>query len=76
MEQEKEAGLKGYYIHPELYGAPPEKQIEWARHPEMMKEMQEMRQRTKERPALPVPARIEQHTPMLPSAALPNGSTK
>jgi hypothetical protein len=43
VEQEKEAKLRGYYIHPELYGAPPEKQIEWARHPQMMKRMQEVR---------------------------------
>ena len=45
VEQEKEARLRGFYIHPELYGAPPEKQIEWARHPQMMKKMQEMRAR-------------------------------
>ncbi len=43
VEQEKEARLRGFYIHPELYGAPPEKQIEWARHPQMMKRVQEMR---------------------------------
>jgi hypothetical protein len=43
VEQEKEARLRGFYIHPELYGAPPEKQIEWARHPQMMKKMKEMR---------------------------------
>jgi hypothetical protein len=43
VEQEKEARLRGFYIHPELYGAPPEKQIEWARHPQMMKKIQEMR---------------------------------
>jgi hypothetical protein len=30
---------RGYYIHPELYGAPEEKGIEWARHPEMMRRM-------------------------------------
>jgi len=41
VEEEKEARLKGFYIHPELYGAPPEKQIEWARHPQMMKRMKE-----------------------------------
>jgi hypothetical protein len=34
---------RGYYIHPELYGAPEEEQIEWARHPEMMKRMKERR---------------------------------
>jgi len=35
VEQEKDEQLHGYYIHPELYGAPVEKQIELARHPEM-----------------------------------------
>jgi trimeric autotransporter adhesin len=45
VEEEKEAQLRGFYIHPELYGAPPEKQIEWARHPQMMKRKQEMRAR-------------------------------
>jgi hypothetical protein len=34
---------RGYYIHPELFGAPEEKGIEWARHPEMMKRIKEMR---------------------------------
>jgi trimeric autotransporter adhesin len=42
VEQEKGARLRGYYIHPELYGAPPEKQIEWERHPQTMKKIQEM----------------------------------
>jgi hypothetical protein len=42
VELEKQAGLRGFYIHPELYGAPPEKQIEWARHPQMMKRIKEM----------------------------------
>ena len=45
VEQEKEARLRGFYIHPELYGASPEKQIEWARHPEMMQRMKAMRAR-------------------------------
>jgi hypothetical protein len=45
VEQEKEARLRGFYIHPELYGAPAEKQIEWARHPQTMKKMQEVRAR-------------------------------
>jgi hypothetical protein len=50
VEEEKDARLKGYYINPELYRAPPEKQIEWARHPQMMKKMQERRQQMKEKP--------------------------
>jgi len=45
VEQQKDARLRGYYIHPEFYGAPEEKQIEWARHPEMMKEIRETRAR-------------------------------
>ena len=44
VEEEKEPRLRGFYLHPELYGAPPEKQIEWARHPEMMKRMKEHRE--------------------------------
>jgi len=57
VEEEKNARERGFYIHPELYGAPPEKQIEWARHPEMMKRMKEGRQ-SPPRPAMrPVPPR-------------------
>lgn len=37
VDEAKDAGLRGFYIHPELYGAPQEKQEEWARHPETMK---------------------------------------
>jgi hypothetical protein len=51
VEEEKEERLRGFYIHPELHGAPAEKQIEWARHPEMMKQMKERQQKmSKERP--------------------------
>jgi trimeric autotransporter adhesin len=67
VEQEKEPRLRGYYIHPELYGAPPEKQIEWARHPQMMKKAKEMRARqlaAAQRPAVPAPV-------VLPVAAEP-----
>jgi hypothetical protein len=45
VEQEKETRVRGFYIHPELYGAPPEKQIEWARHPQMMRQARERRAR-------------------------------
>jgi trimeric autotransporter adhesin len=55
LEEEKEPRLKGYYIHPELYGAPPEKQIEWARHPQTMKRMQQQRQATREKLGRPIP---------------------
>jgi len=65
VEEEKEAKLKGFYLHPELYAAPAEKQIEWARHAEMMKRMQEHQQQMKEKQAQPNQ-----------SAVLPHGNTK
>ena len=43
VEEEKETPLKGFYIHPELYGAADEKQIEWARHPGIMQHMKDHR---------------------------------
>ncbi|MBZ5615535.1 MAG: hypothetical protein LAO23_16120 [Acidobacteriia bacterium] len=43
VEEQKNARERGHYIHPELYGAPEETGIGWARHPEMMKHMKEMR---------------------------------
>jgi hypothetical protein len=45
VEEEKEPRLKGFYLHPELYGAPAEKQTEYARHPQMTKMLQEHKQR-------------------------------
>ena len=44
VEEQKNARERGHYIHPELYGAPEESSIEWARHPQTMKRMKEMRQ--------------------------------
>ncbi len=41
VEEEKETRLRGFYVHPELYGAPAEKQIQWARHPQMMQQIRE-----------------------------------
>lgn len=43
VEQEKEARQRGFYVHPELHGAPAERQIEWARHPELMRKLQQER---------------------------------
>jgi hypothetical protein len=50
VEQMKPEKERGFYLHPELFGAPAEKSIAWARHPETMK-------RAKERPPLPAPLR-------------------
>jgi len=41
VEEEKAVIERGHYLHPELYGAPEEKQIEWARNPEGMRRLQE-----------------------------------
>lgn len=45
VEKQKPANEQGFYIHPEFYGQPEEKQILWARRPEMMKRIKEMRER-------------------------------
>ena len=45
VEQAKNARERGHYLHPELHGASEAQNIEWARHPEMMKKMQETRAR-------------------------------
>lgn len=44
VEQEKDARLRGFYIHPELHGVQAERQIEWARHPQLMRKLQQQRQ--------------------------------
>jgi trimeric autotransporter adhesin len=59
VEEEKDARLKGFYKHPKLYGAPDEKQIEWARHPQMMKQMKEHQQKV----ARPVMATLAKTAP-------------
>jgi hypothetical protein len=46
VEEEKEDRVRGFYIHPELYGAPAEKQIEWARHPDLMRRAKELARQT------------------------------
>jgi len=43
VEQDKNARERGFYIHPELYGQPNNKQIEWGRNPAKMRHLQELR---------------------------------
>jgi len=45
VEADKPATERGHYIHRELFGAPEEKSIEWARHPQMMRRLKETRER-------------------------------
>jgi len=44
VEEDKNARERGHYLHPELYGAPEEQSVEWARHPETMKRLKQMRE--------------------------------
>ena len=41
VEVDKSERERGFYIHPELFGAPEEKGLAWARHPETMKQLKE-----------------------------------
>jgi trimeric autotransporter adhesin len=45
VEEMKNDRERGYYLAPELFGAPREKSIAWARHPEMMRRAKELRQK-------------------------------
>jgi hypothetical protein len=89
VEQEKEAKLKGFYLHPELYGAPAGKQIQWARHPEMMKKLLQSHEQMNEkragliedptitRPTRPIPPPIiGKPAPPISPAAQPHRVTK
>jgi len=56
VEREKAATERGFYAHPELYGQPAEKQIQWARHREVMrriKTLQTQPKNTLAKPAIP-----------------------
>jgi hypothetical protein len=43
VEEDKPPKERGHYLHPELYGQPQDKSVEWALNPEMMKRMKEDR---------------------------------
>jgi hypothetical protein len=49
VEQTKPAGERGFYKHPDLYGQPAEKQIEWGRNPQLMRHLKAMREAQKSR---------------------------
>ena len=48
VEEDKAADELGFYLHPESYGQPEEKGIEWARNPEMMQQMKEEKEKSVE----------------------------
>ena len=41
VEVDKPAAERGFYLHPELHGAPEEKGLDWARRPDQMLQMKE-----------------------------------
>ena len=43
VEENKDERERGFYLHPELFSQPEERGIEWARHPEMMRHIKEVR---------------------------------
>jgi len=44
VEEEKPSEERGYYLHPEPYGQPEERGVEWLRNPEMMKKVKKARE--------------------------------
>jgi hypothetical protein len=40
VEVDKPGSERGYYIHPELYGQPKEKGIDWAHQPQLMRQLE------------------------------------
>ena len=73
LEEEKPEQERGFYLHPELYGATEERGVLWARSPQAMKQWKEARTKAaatdgKEAPAMtpPSPQRMrEPHRPMV-----------
>lgn len=49
VEVDKPKNERGYYLNPDLYGAPEEKGMDWARHPELMKRIKAERAKQAER---------------------------
>jgi hypothetical protein len=45
VEVQKPERERGYYINPQLYGAPPERNMDWARNPQVMKRLRSLQQK-------------------------------
>jgi len=43
VEENKSERERGYYLHPEVFDEPEEKSVEWARHPELMLKLKQLR---------------------------------
>jgi len=57
VEVPKNARERGFYLHPELYGATAEKGIAWSHHPDTMRRLKTMGQQNRPAPARKAPAR-------------------
>jgi trimeric autotransporter adhesin len=49
VEVAKPARERGYYLNPELFGAPPERSMEWARNPRLMKRLKDLQEKQAKR---------------------------
>lgn len=45
VEEEKSEKERGSYLHPEVHGQPEEKGVEWARNPELMRQLKAQREK-------------------------------
>ena len=45
VEVSKRGAERGHYIHPELFGAPAEASVQWARHPAQMQRIKQLREK-------------------------------
>jgi hypothetical protein len=54
VEEQKDTRERGHYIHPELYGAPEEASVAWARHPATMKHIKDIREKEAREKSSPV----------------------
>jgi len=50
VEENKPEVERGHYLHPELFGQPAEKAIEWARNPQLMHRLKERPEETEQKP--------------------------
>ena len=49
VEEDKSDKERGYYLHPEVFGQPAERQIEWALHPKLMQQMKDQSRKGNDR---------------------------
>jgi hypothetical protein len=54
VEEAKNARERGFYLHPELYGAPADKAVAWTHHPETMRRARALQRRRPARGPKPV----------------------